>query len=362
MAQFLHPDGNVGQQFLVQPVAQIARGYIGALPAGEWRRVDGERHGDGGLVDLHQRQRPRILGAGYRLADGDAFHAGNSQQVARPADRLVHPLQSFERVQLGDARRVLGSVQLADRHRVAEIQRALKDAPDRQPSQIVAVIQVRHQHLQHAVRIARRRRDMLQDRVEQRLQIVRIVFHRSLRHARLRHRVEHRKIELVLGGVQIDEQIVDLVQHLRHARVRPVDLVDHHDGRQLGLQRLRQHVARLRQRPFAGVHQQHDPVHHLQRALYLAAEIAVAGRVHNVDLHAFVADASDLGQDGDAALAFQFVGIHHAFDVNFVLAKDAALVQHGVHQRGLAMIHVGDDGDVTNCSSSVVHWLRFKPA
>ena len=56
-----------------------------ALPPGERRRVDGERHRDGRLVDLDVRQRLRILGAGDGLADGDAFHAGNRQNVARPA-------------------------------------------------------------------------------------------------------------------------------------------------------------------------------------------------------------------------------------------------------------------------------------
>ena len=197
------------------------------------------------------------------------------------------------------------------------------------------------------------------DGVEQRLQVARIVFHRVLGDAGLGDGVEHRKIELVLGGVQIDEQIVDLVEDLRHARVGPVDFVDHHDGRQLGFERLRQHVARLRQRSFAGVHQQHDAVHDFERALHLAAEIAVAGRVDDIDLHALVADAGDLGEDGDAALAFEVVGIHDALDVHFVFAEDAALVEHGVHQRGLAVIHVGDDGDVANRMRTVVHGMRF---
>ena len=29
-------------------------------------------------------------------------------------------------------------------------------------------------------------------------------------------------------------------------------------------------------------------------------------------------------------------------------AEGAALLQHGVHQRGLAVVHVRDDGDVAN--------------
>jgi hypothetical protein len=96
--------------------------------------------------------------------------------------------------------------------------------------------------------------------------------------------VKHRKVELIFGRVEIDEQVVDLVQYFLRTRVGPVDFVDHHDRRQLGLQRLAQHVARLRQRALAGVHQQHHAVHHLQRALHFAAKVAVAGRVDNVDL------------------------------------------------------------------------------
>ena len=119
-------------------------------------------------------------------------------------------------------------------------------------------------------------------------------------------------------------------------------------GGSLASSALLQHVAGLRQRAFAGVHQQHDAVDHLERALHFAAEIAVAGRVDDVDLDAVVAHAGDLGEDGDAALALQVVGVHDALDVLLMCAEDAALVEHGVHQRGLAMIHVGDDGDIAN--------------
>ncbi len=168
------------------------------------------------------------------------------------------------------------------------------------------------------------------------------------RRAQLGVGVEHGKVELVFAGVEIDEQVVDLVQHFLRARVGTVDLVDHQDRRQLGFQRLAQHVTRLRQRTFAGIDQQHHAVHHLERALHFAAEIAVAGRVDDVDLDVVVEDRGVLGQNGDAALALQFVGVHHPLDVGLVGAEDAALVQHGVHQRGLAVVHVRDDGDIAN--------------
>jgi hypothetical protein len=82
----------------------------------------------------------------------------------------------------------------------------------------------------------------------------------------------------------------------------------------------------------------------------------VARRVDDVDLHPVVTDAGDLGQDGDAALALELVRVHDALDVLFIDAEDAALVEHGVDERGLTMIYVGDDGDVAN--ALVLNWGR----
>jgi hypothetical protein len=55
-----------------------------------------------------------------------------------------------------------------------------------------------------------------------------------------------------------------------------------------------------------------------------------------------------LGQDGDAALALDVVAVHHAFGDLLVLAEGAALAQQLVDQGGLAVVDVGDDGDVAD--------------
>ncbi len=190
-------------------------------------------------------------------------------------------------------------------------------------------------------------RNRLHDRFEQRLQVFAGLVDIGGRRTRLGVGVEHGKIDLVLARVEIDEQVIDLVQHFLRARIRPVNLVDHEDRRQLGFQRFAQHVARLRQRTFAGVHQQHHAVYHLQCAFHFAAEIAVAGGIDDVDLDVVVENRRVLRQDGDAALAFQFIAVHHALGVGFIGAPGAALVQHGIDQRGLAVVNVRDDGDIT---------------
>ncbi len=188
----------------------------------------------------------------------------------------------------------------------------------------------------------------LQNGIEQRSQILPAALHVGGCRARLGIRIEHREINLLFLGIEINEQIVDFVQHFLRARVGAVNLVDHDDRRQVSFQRLAEHVARLRQRAFARIHQQHHAVHHFQRAFDLAAKVAVAGRVHDVDLYVVIEDRGVLGQDRDAALPLQFVRVHDPLDVVFVGAKRAALLQHGVHQRGLAVVHVRDDCNIAN--------------
>ena len=57
-------------------------------------------------------------------------------------------------------------------------------------------------------------------------------------------------------------------------------------------------------------------------------------------------DGGVLGQDRDAALALELVAVHGALFDALVGAEHAALAEHGVNQGGLAVIDVGDDGDV----------------
>ena len=87
-------------------------------------------------------------------------------------------------------------------------------------------------------------------------------------------------------------------------------------------------------------------VDHRQRPLHLAAEIGVARRVDDVDQGAVIVDRGVLGQDRDAALALELVAVHGALGDALVGAEDAALMQQGVDERRLAVVDVGDDGDV----------------
>ena len=167
--------------------------------------------------------------------------------------------------------------------------------------------------------------------------------------------VDDRELDLALVGVEVEEQLVDLVDDLGDAGVGAVDLVDDEDHGQSRLQRLAQHEARLRQRPLGGVDQQQHAVDHRQAALDLAAEVGVAGGVDDVELDVLVAQRGVLGEDRDALLALEVHRVHDAVVDVLALAEGAGLPQHGVDERRLAMVDVGDDRDVADVVAGFEH-------
>ena len=160
--------------------------------------------------------------------------------------------------------------------------------------------------------------------------------------------VDDRELDLRLVGIQIDEQLVDLVENLFDPRVRPVDLVDREDHRQLALERLAQHEPGLGQRALAGVDQQQHAIDHRQTSLHFSPEVRVAGRVDDVELDAAVADRGVLGEDRDPLLPFEVHRIEHPLGHRLTGAEGPRLPQQRVDERRLAVVDVRDDRDVAD--------------
>ena len=155
-------------------------------------------------------------------------------------------------------------------------------------------------------------------------------------------------------GAEFDEQVEHHRMDIADAGVRPVDLVDDDDRLEAGGERLLEHEPRLRERPFRGIHQHERAVGHLQDALDLAAEVGVPRRVDEVHLHVADADAAVLRENRDAALALLVVGVHDqavlpADEFVQLLGPELpGLPEHLIDECRLAVVDVGNDGDVAN--------------
>ena len=177
-------------------------------------------------------------------------------------------------------------------------------------TRIVGVVQRSDQHLRRTLQLLGSR-DMLQDAVQQRTDVVRrllpVIAHPSV----LGRSVDDGEVQLVFRSVQAEHQVEHHLIHLFGAAVGLVHLVHHHDGLQSYLEGLLQHKARLRHGSLKGIHQQDASVGHVEHALHLAAEVAVSRRIYNVDFRILIVDRHIFGQDGNASFAFQIVVIQH---------------------------------------------------
>jgi hypothetical protein len=224
------------------------------------------------------------------------------------------------------------------------------DTSDGDAPEEVVVVERRRLELERRVVLLRRRRDLLEDHVEERLQVLRLLAHLLHRVPVAPRSVHDREVELLVVRAELDEEVEDLVEDLVRPRVGPIDLVDHHERAEAVLEGLSQHEARLRHRPLRRVDEEEDRVRHAQRALDLPPEVRVAGRVDDVDARAVPVDRRVLREDRDAPLALLRVGVHRPLLDLLVLPEGPGELEHRVDERRLAVVDVRDDGDVADRS------------
>ena len=343
-------EGHVLQRLAEQAVTQLAAGDELALAPGEGTVVDGEGHLHRGGADLHKGQRLHAVGRADGIADGDIADAAEGDDIARRRFGDGHLAQTGELVhtdRLGLLGRGVGVVVVAHGDLLVLLQHAALDTADGDTAHELVIVDGADQHLEGLVQVGLRRGDVVQNGIEQRLQ-VRAHHVGGIAGGTVAGGAEqHGAVQLLVGGVQVQQQLQHLVDDLVDTLVGTVDLVDDHDDPVTQLQRAAEHETGLGHRALGGVHQQDDAVDHLQDTLHLAAEVGVARGIHDVDLGVAVLDGGVLGQNGDAALTLQVVRVHDALHRLLVLTVHAALLEHLVHQRGLAVVDVGDNGHVS---------------
>jgi len=155
------------------------------------------------------------------------------------------------------------------------------------------------------------------------------------------------KLYLLFRGVKIDEQIVYLVDDLFDSGIAPVDLVDNEDYGHAPFQGLFEDKTGLRQGPFAGIHEENGSVHHIEAPFHLAAEVSVSRGIDDIDLYLAISDGGILGHDCYPPLPLEIEGIHHPVLYCLMLPEGAGSPQHGIYEGCLAMVNMGNDGDIS---------------
>ncbi len=302
-----------------------------------------------------------IVRVGDRLADRHLGQARERHDLAGPGLVGGDAVERLGDQELGHPGVLNLAVRAAPGDLLALPQNAVPHAQQGEPAHVGRGVEVRDERLQRVLGVVRRCRDRLEQRLEERAEIVRQRGGVEPGLPVARDRVDDRELDLVGRGVEVEEELVHLVHDLLDSRVGPVDLVDdEHDG-QAALERLAQHEAGLRERPLRGVDEQEDAVDHRQATLDLAAEIGMAGRVDDVDLRAVQAHRGVLGEDRDALLPLEIAGVHDPLGHVLVGPKRPGLPEHGVDEGGLPVVDVRHDGDVPQVVA-VGKGLRHGPA
>ncbi len=74
----------------------------------------------------------------------------------------------------------------------------------------------------------------------------------------------------------------------------------------------------------------------------------MARSINDIDFHSLVENGTILRGNGNTAFSLQIHAVHNSIFRLLPFAKGSALLEHEIDQSGLAMVDVGDDGDVTD--------------
>jgi hypothetical protein len=271
---------------------------------------------------------------------------GHGDDVAGTGALGGDPLEGFGDEEFGDLGVLDGAVDAAPRHALAALEVAVDHATEREATEVGRRVEVAHQGLEAVALFVLGRRHVVGDRLKERGEVAEVSSGSSEAQPS-GARVEDGEGDLVLVGVEVEEEVLDFGHHFGDPRVGAVDLVDDEHDRQALLEGLAQDEPGLGQRALGGVDQQDDGVDHGQTALDLAAEVGVAGGVDDVDREVVPLHRGVLREDGDALFALQVARVHDPVGDLLVGREGAGLAEHLVDQRGLAVVDVGDDGDIS---------------
>jgi len=342
--------GHIGFDFFIKTGTDVAGGDEVPFLACKGALVDMEHHGQCRFIDVDGRKGFGICCISYGFADVDILEACHGDNVAGLSflhGSPFHSLPGEEGANMVAAD--FGAVGNGYRH--ALFSGAPGETANGYLAQVIVRFQCGHHNLQAAVGIHVRAGAVFQDGIKEGSQVLAFIVHMELGNAVSGGAVNQWEIQLVVICFQFDEEVQNFAFHVGNTLVRTVDFVDDNDRFQLMFQCLSQHVLGLGHRAFVSVYQEQYAVHHVQDTFHFAAEVSMPWGVDNVDFDTVVHDRGVLCQNGNASFPFQRVGVHDTFCHLLVVPENMTLFQHGIDKSRLAMVDMGDNGNVADIFS-----------
>ena len=341
---------NIGAPFALEAFPNAAGGNFLAVQSRERTVIHREGHLDGRRVDGPERQRRTLETVHQRFADENIRQARHAHDVAHVGFLdldLLEPLKMKQRRHLA-RHRLRIAAQAKERIAHANGPRANFAKPN--PAEIIRVAHIGDCNPIALALVTARRGDALENHIKQRGHIAAEFCVVSRRVAILRAGVNVRKVQLLIRGAQGDEQLEHLIQNPIRPRMIAVNFIDHHNRLRARFQRLAQHKASLRLRPLLRIHEQQHAINHTERPLHLAAKIRVPRRVHDIHVMPAILKRRIFRLNRDALFALEVHRIHDPLLLRnrLIRPKCPRLLEKTVHQRGLPMIHVRNNCNVTD--------------
>src|SRR5205823_7014612 len=274
---------DITARFANKSLAKMPRRNKFSFAPGKRRIVDQNMHANRRRIDIYKLKRRPFFAVCEGFADINFLETGESNDVAGGRMFYFDLLQSRIGKQRRDCSPLMAAIAVNADNGVPDCDATTDDTPERNSSEVIAVIQIRDEHLKEWLAQNFWRRHMLHDCFKKRRHI--FVIFVQLAHGKtvLCAGINDWEIELLIGRFQLDKKIEDDVEDLVWTRIFSVDLVDDNNRLQFVFQRLAQNKTRLRLRPIMRIDNKQHAVHHFHDPLDFTAEIGMTRCIDDVD-------------------------------------------------------------------------------
>src|SRR6266700_6252530 len=145
-------EGNIAASFANQALANMPCRHEFSFATGKRRIIDKNVHPNSRWIDIHELKWRSFLAISQRFADVNFLETGHPNNVASGRVLYFNLLQSRVSKKRSHVRLFPATVAVDADDRIADRDAPAYDASERDAAEIIAVIQVRHEHLKKWLR------------------------------------------------------------------------------------------------------------------------------------------------------------------------------------------------------------------